>query len=195
LKKQLTKADILNIDKFLAIRLQKRPEILEVKKHRRVPIGPDATLYFENIETIWWQIQEMLAIEKGGNAQLEDELTAYNPLIPQGHELVATFMIEIDDTLRRTTTLAKLGGIEKTIGVRFSGHHITACPEEDVERTNSEGKTSSIHFLRFPFNTQQIADFKTLGQDIILEATHPFYTHKTVLPEGIRAALSQDFMD
>src|SRR5690606_12633858 len=97
------------------------------------------------------QIQEMLYIERGGDAQLTDELAAYNPLIPQGRELVATFMIEIEDEARRRRILAKLGGIEKTITLEIDGAAIQAVPEADQERTTATGKTSSVHFLHFPF--------------------------------------------
>src|SRR4051794_24000297 len=110
MKKRLTKADLLSLDDFTKIRAQKRQEIIDIKKNRRVPLGLEATLFFENYDTLWWQIQEMLYIEKGGDAQVNDELLAYNPLLPQGQELVATFMIEIDDPIRRAEVLGKLGG-------------------------------------------------------------------------------------
>lgn len=193
MKKRLTKEDLLPPEEFTKIRVQKRQEILEIKKNRRVPVGPEATLFFENVDTLWWQIQEMLYIEKGGDGQMEDELLAYNPLLPQGQELVATFMIEIDDPLRRAQVLGALGGIEHHLYLRFAGHTIKAIPEEDPNRTTESGKTSAIHFLHWAFTKDQIMDFSKPHQDIILEITHPQFSYKTLVMENVRAALQGDF--
>jgi hypothetical protein len=103
--RQLTRADILPLQEYAKIRRQRRRHISEIKKHRRIEVGPYATFYFENLDTMWQQIQEMLYIEKGGEGQIADELEAYNPLIPQGSELVATVMFEIDDPTRRAREL------------------------------------------------------------------------------------------
>lgn len=194
MKRSITPSDILSPAEFAKIRLAKRDEMTRLKKNRRVHLGPDATLYFENYDTLWWQIQEMLRIEKGGDEQITDELLAYNPLIPQGQELVATFMIEIDDPVRRSKVLAQLGGIEETLLLRFDGHSLRAQPEHDTERTTAEGKTSAIHFIRWIFTREQIRDFSEMNQDIIIESTHPQYTYKTVMPESIRQALAADFV-
>src|SRR6476660_6780407 len=110
--RQLTRADILPLDEYAQIRRQRRRHISEIKKHRRLEVGPFANFYFESLDTLWQQIQEMLYIEKGGEAQIDDELDAYNPLIPQGSELVATVMFEIDDPARRARELTRLGSIE-----------------------------------------------------------------------------------
>ena len=193
MKKCLTKGDLLSLKEFTEIRAQKRQEILEIKKNRRVPLGPEATLFFENFDTLWWQIQEMLYIEKGGDAQMEDELLAYNPLLPQGQELVATFMIEIDNPIRRTQVLGMLGGIEHHLYLRFASHILKAIPEEDPNRTTDAGKTSAIHFLHWAFTKDQIMDFSKPHQDIILEITHPQFSYKTLMVENVRAALQRDF--
>lgn len=193
MKTQLTKEDLLPLDEFTKIRAQKRQETLEIKKNRRVPLGPEATLFFENFETLWWQIQEMLYIEKGGDAQMEDELLAYNPLLPQGQELVATFMIEIDDPIRRAQVLGMLGGIEYHLCLRFAGHTLKGMPEEDPNRTTESGKTSAIHFVHWAFTKDQIADFSKPHQDIIVEITHPDFSFKTLMTENIRVALQGDF--
>jgi hypothetical protein len=193
MKTRLTKEDLLPLEEFTKVRAQQRQEILEIKKNRRVPVGPDATLFFENFDTLRWQIQEMLYIEKGGDAQVEDELLAYNPLLPQGRGLVATFMIEIDDPIRRAQVLGMLGGIEYHLCLRFAGHTVKAMPEEDPSRTTESGKTSAIHFVHWAFTTDQIADFSKPRQDIIVEITHPSFSFKTLMAENVRAALQGDF--
>src|SRR5580692_2102126 len=111
-KHALTRADIIPAAEYAATRRQRRQTITELKKRRRIEVGPFATFSFENYETMWQQVHEMLFVEKGGEAQIEDELAAYNPMIPQGNELIVTVMLEIDDPLRRATALARLGGIE-----------------------------------------------------------------------------------
>jgi len=113
-KRRLTAADILSLDAYLPVRSERRRQISELKRLRRVEVGPCATFHFENFETMRQQVQEMLYIEKGGDKQLADELEAYNPLIPQGTELSATVMFEIDDPVRRAETLGRLGGVENS---------------------------------------------------------------------------------
>jgi len=193
MKRQITKEDLLSLEEFTKIRSQKRQEILAIKKNRRVILGPEATLFFENFDTLWWQIQEMLYIEKGGEAQIADELSVYNPLMPQGQELVATFMIEIDDPIRRAQVLGSLGGIEYHLSMRFASHILVAIPEENPNRTTDSGKTSAIHFIRWVFTPEQVADFSKPQQDIIIEVTHPQFRFKTRLVEAVRLALRKDF--
>src|SRR5271154_5234653 len=118
MKRALTPSDILSPQDYEHLRTEKRGAMIALKKKRRLAVGPYATFYFENYDTMWLQVQEMLRIEKGGAAQLEDELRAYNPLIPQGRELVATVMFEIEDAVRRATLLASLGGVENTMEIR-----------------------------------------------------------------------------
>src|SRR3546814_10258277 len=131
-------------------------------------VGPFCTFYFENYATMWWQIHEMLYIEKGGEEQIADELAAYAPLIPKGAELVATFMIEVDDAKRRPAVLTQLGGIDEKIVLEFAGHRVAAVPEDDAERTREDGKTSAVHFLRFPFTAEQVAAFRAPGNRLLL---------------------------
>jgi len=195
----ITKQDILPLDAYLKIRPQKQKEIMEVKKLRRVPIGPDMTFYFESYDTIWWQIHEMLRIEKGGDDQIQDELQAYATLIPKRHpdqsqELVATMMIEIDDMIRRRETLAQLGGIEETIFLSFQNTEIKGVPETDLDRTDETGKTSSVHFIHFLLGKADIESFIQPGQDVILEVRHPLYSHKTLLSDSTRQTLSKDLL-
>jgi len=193
MKKEITREDILPMAKYEAERRELRRNLVTRKKYRRQDVGPVCTFYFENYETMWAQVHEMLYIEKGGEEQIADELSAYNPLIPQGRELVATVMFEIDDPLRRKTFLAKLGGIEETAFFELDGERVVGKPEEDVDRTTADGKASSVQFIHFPFTDAQVEKFKTPGTRVVLGFTHSEYAHMTILPEDVRAALAQDF--
>ncbi len=173
--------------------MEHRSRVSALKRNRRIEVGPFVTFYFESFDTMWLQVQEMLHIEKGGAEQLKDELAAYNPLIPKGRELVATFMIEIDDPLRRARVLAGLGGIEETAFFQLGGEKILALPESDQDRTSAEGKASSVQFVHFPFTEAQIQAFRQLDAQVILGFEHPAYRHMAVVPEATRAALAADF--
>jgi len=190
---EITRADIMPMAEYGATRRARAKQLSEVKRDRRVAVGPDTTFYFENYETMWHQVHEMLYIEKGGEEQIEGELAAYNPLIPKGDELVATFMIEIGDADRRARVLSGLGGIEETITLSVGGETIAARAEADIDRTTADGKASSVHFLHFPFTKAQIAAFRTPGAEVTLAIGHADYRHMAVLPEPVRAALAQDF--
>ncbi|MCW8914298.1 MAG: DUF3501 family protein [Magnetovibrio sp.] len=188
----ITHDDIMDMAEYAKVRVGRRKAVTELKKNRRVHIGPDATAYFENYDTMWHQIHEMLHIEQGGAEQVEDELRAYNPLIPNGRELVCTLMFEIDDEDRRNTFLAGLGGVEGTVSLTVAGDKITAVPEDDVDRTNAEGKASSIQFLHFNFTDDQAAAFKQPETEIILSIGHDAYGHMVKLPQAVRTALAGD---
>lgn len=192
-ERRITREDILPMETYAGLRSARRQELVALKKNRRVQVGPFATFHFESFETMWHQVHEMLFIERGGDAQVADELEAYNPLIPQGDELVATMMLEIEDAERRARTLARLGGIENTVALTVGEHVIRAVPEGDVERTRADGKTSSVHFLHFPFTAEQIAAFRAPGSTVILGIGHPEYSHMAALPEAGRAELARDF--
>ncbi len=135
----------------------------------------------------------MLFIEKGGEAQIADELSAYNPLVPKGRELVATVMFEIDDPVRRAAFLAKLGGVEETAFLRLAGETIQGVPEADVDRTSAQGKASSVQFIHFPFSDEQAEAFRRPGAEVVVGFGHPQYGHMAVLPEAVRQALAEDF--
>ena len=192
-KHEITRADILPLDKYTAERRALRQNVIAVKQRRRMEVGPFATFSFESYQTMWHQVHEMLYIEKGGEAQIADELSAYNPLIPKGRELVATVMLEIDDPVRRAITLARLGGIENNMFITVAGETIRGVPEGDLERTNAEGKTSSVHFVHFPFTDAQVAAFRKPGAQVIVGFDHPEYAHMAVMAEIVRQALSEDF--
>ena len=190
---EITPADIMPMDDYAAVRAERRKAMGELKKNRRVAVGPDATFYFESYDTMFHQVHEMLFIEKGGDEQIADELSAYNPLIPNGRELVATLMFEIDEPVRRAAFLAGLGGVEETVSLAFEGETIEAVAEQDVDRTTAEGKASSIQFLHFPFTPGQIETFRAPGAQVTLGIGHAKYGHTAVLPEDVRVALAQDF--
>ena len=192
-KHELTDADILPWAEYAKARAEHRSRVSAIKRNRRVEVGPHVTFYFESFDTMWLQVQEMLHIEKGGAEQLKDELAAYNPLIPKGRELVATFMIEIDDPLRRARVLAGLGGIEETAFFQLGASKIPALPEADQDRTTAEGKASSVQFVHFPFTEAQIAAFREPGAQVILGFSHPAYSHMAVVAEATRAELAGDF--
>ena len=192
-KKEIQKNDIMPLDIYTKQRKELRKNIVEFKKNRRISLGPYATFYFESYETMLAQVQEMLYIEKGGDEQLKDELIAYNPLIPNGKELIATLMFEIDNPVSRATFLAKVGGIEDHVFMKIDGEVVKAIPEEDVDRTSSEGKASSVQFIHFKFNDLQIDKFKSGSLQIELGIDHPEYFHTTKLTDKIVKALSEDF--
>lgn len=189
----ITREDVLPLADYVRVRAERRREVAAVKQHRRMTVGPDVTFYFENFTTMLHQVHEMLYIEKGGDEQLEDELRAYNPLIPDGRELVATMMIEIEDAVRRDRILRQLPGIEETISITVGDETIRGVPEADQDRTTPDGKTSSVHFLTFPFTPAAIDAFRTPGARAILAITHANYDHMAALPESVRAALAEDF--
>ncbi len=190
---EITRADLMALADYELIRKQKRTEMSALKKSRRMEVGPFCTFYFESYDTMWHQVHEMLAIEKGGEAQIPDELEAYNPLVPQGKELIATVMFEIDDEIRRKSVLNRLGGVEDTMFIEIGGERIMSRAETDADRTSADGKASSVQFVHFDFTDAQIALFKTPGTQVLVGVAHEHYGHIAVVPEGTRAALASDF--
>jgi len=184
---------IVPLAEYVGQRAERRKRIAEIKKSRRLEVGPFATFYFESYDTMLHQVHEMLFIEKGGAEQLVDELAAYNPLIPQGSELVATVMFEIDDPLRRARVLATLGGVEQHAFIRINGATVRGVAEDDQERSREDGKASAVQFIRFPFTAAEIAAFKSGEGDVVVGFDHPSYGHMAVMPTAVRQALSADF--
>ena len=193
-KRQIEKKDLLPSDVYAKSRKQIRKDLVEFKKDRRIALGPYATFYFESFETMVAQIQEMLHIEKGGDEQLKDELIAYNPLVPNGKELTATLMFEIDNPISRAAFLGKVGGIEEKIFIKINDEIVKAIPEEDVDRTSAEGKASSVQFIHFKLNDDQISKFKSDSTTIELGIDHKEYTHTTRLAENSVKSLCADFI-
>ena len=193
-KKKIEKEDLIPADIYEKNRKQIRKDLVEFKKNRRIALGPYATFYFESFETMLAQVQEMLYIEKGGEEQLKDELTAYNPLVPNGSELTATLMFEIDNPISRAAFLGKVGGIEEKIFMKIDGEIIKALPEEDVDRTSTEGKASSVQFIHFEINKEQVVKFKSLKANVELGIEHKDYAHVTKLTDDNIKSLSLDFI-
>lgn len=189
----ITRADILPPERYAEERAERKRRMRAIKRQRRLEVGPFATFYFENHQTMLHQVHEMLFIEGGGEAQLAGELEAYNPLIPKGAELVATMMLEIGDAERRAVVLAGLGGIEETARITVDGEVIEGQPEDDLDRTNAAGKASAVQFIHFPFSAAQIEKFRAPGAPVSVGFTHPNYGHTAAMPENVRAALAEDF--
>ncbi|MEJ0043034.1 MAG: DUF3501 family protein [Rhizomicrobium sp.] len=192
-QRKITPADILPDAAYNAQRKELRAASIAQKKDRRLEVGPYATLYFENYESMWLQVQEMLRIEKGGPDQIAGELEAYNPLIPQGAELIATMMIEIEDGARRDRELRRLGHIEDSVFLDIGRERIKATPTDYEDRTTPDGKTSSVHWLRFVFTPPQVAAFRAGAEPVVIGIGHPNYGHMAVVPQAARAALARDF--
>ena len=192
-KKEIQKQDIMPLDVYIKNRKELRKNIVNFKKDRRISLGPYATFYFESYETMLAQVQEMLYIEKGGDEQLKDELAAYNPLIPNGKELTATLMFEIDNPVSRSAFLGKVGGIENHVFMKINGDFIKAIPEEDVDRTSAEGKASSVQFIHFKLSDQQIENFKSGSSQVEIGIDHNEYSHSTKLTDINLKSLSADF--
>lgn len=171
--------------------------IMGVKKHRRLHVGPIALFLFENWHTLWWQIQEMLRIEKGGDAQIEDEIAAYSPLVPKGQEWVATMMLEIEDPAKRRPMLCTLHNIEKHLKLHINDDVISPTLEKD-DVSDATGKTPAVHFLRFPFTSHQKSVVQSAFsatpsfKQAVFEFTHPLYCHKASVPLPMLSSLCQD---
>ena len=175
-KREIQKSDIMSLDIYTKQRKELRKNIVEFKKNRRISLGPYATFYFESYETMLAQVQEMLYIEKGGDEQLKDELIAYNPLIPNGKELTATLMFEIDNPVSRAAFLGKVGGIEQMVFMKLNGETIKGVPEEDVDRTSNEGKASSVQFVHLILRTNKLKNLNqtrlTLNWEWTIKSIH-----------------------
>ena len=192
-RRRLRPEDVLPLADYIPLRRERRREIAELKRRRRVEVGPFATFHFENFATMRQQVQEMLYIEKGGEAQLAEEIDAYDPLVPQEGELSATVMFEIDDPQRRAAVLAQLGGIEHHAFVEIAGRRVRGEPDPTRENTSAQGKASAVQFLKFRFAPVEIASFKTPGSAVVIGFDHPEYAHIAALSEPVRAALALDF--
>jgi len=191
-ERRITRADLVPDEVYAAQRKARRAALMPTKKLRRVQLGPWCTVIFESFETMLFQVQEMLLTEKGGEAQVPDELAAYNPLIPQGDELVATVLFEIDDPLRRARILAELGGVEDHFFLMVGAARCPGAPEGDVERTREDGKTSSVHFLHFRMTAEQVAAFRDARFPVRIGCDHPAYDHTAALSDETRAELAGD---
>lgn len=191
--RQITPDDLMSDAEFAKVRKSWRAELQPAKRLRRIALGPYCTFYFESYDTMLFQVQEMLLVEKGGAAQVPDELAAYNPLVPNGSELVATVMFEIDDPVRREAVLGRLGGAEDLFFLQIGQDKVLGVPEGDIERTREDGKTSAVHFLRFPLQPDHIALFRDPATQIMIGCDHEHYGHLAALSPASRAELARDF--
>ena len=191
----INKDDILPNDEYKIVRNDRRKDLVSYKKKRRISVGPYATFYFESYKTMLYQIQEMLFVEGAPEGQLEDELTAYNPLVPQGFNLVATLMFEINDEKIRHDFLSSIGNVEDFIFIGIGDEKINARYESDVDRTNSKGKTSSVHFIHFDLNRGQVKKFGSGEVKIHLGIEHKNYSHITILNDENVESLKDDLTD
>ena len=191
--KPLTRTDLYTLEAYAEVRPRFRAEVLAHKKIRQLAVGPHATLYFEDRRTIQYQVQEMLRIERIFEAAgIEEELAAYNPLIPDGSNLKATFMLEYPDVEERREALARLRGIEACVWIRAADEARTvAVADEDLDRATEE-KTSAVHFLRFELDDASCRALKS-DADVAIGIDHPRYRFEVdPLPPTLRAALADD---
>lgn len=189
----ITPADILPLDQYELIRADKKADALERKKLVRLAVGPHATVLFENWDSMWLQIQEMLRIEKGGAEQLVDELAAYDPMVPKGQELTATVLFEIADPVRRDAFLRTIGGVESHVAIQVGPHTIRARPEGDTERTRAhDNKASAVHFFHFDFTPEAIAAWKAGEAPAIVMIDHPNYGHAALIGAASREFLGRE---
>jgi hypothetical protein len=190
---KLTRGDLFTLEKYSEVRPEFRARVIGHKKNRNVNLGPVATLYFEDRLTMQYQIQEMLRVERIFEPQgIEEELAAYNPLIPDGGNWKATFMIEIADAEERRRMLTLLVGIEDHVWVRVDGMPpVYAIADEDMERDTPE-KTSSVHFLRFELTPEMVSAVKG-GADVSMGINHDLSSHNVAqIPAGVRESLRAD---
>ncbi len=188
-----TAADLMSLEEYAKARPEFRAKVMAHKKNRRVAIGPDTTLYFEDRLTLQYQIQEMLRIEKVFEADgIQDELDVYNPMIPSGKNWKATFMIEYPDPEHRAKMLGQLLGIDKLVWVRVEGFDkVQPITNEDLDR-ETEDKTSSVHFMRFELNDAMVAAAKA-GAKISMGVDHRVYSHEVAeVGDAVRALLIED---
>src|SRR5690349_23978436 len=189
--KKLTPTDLWKLEDYARERIAFRAQVIAHKKTRTVHLGPHLTLIFEDRMTIQYQVQEMLRIERIFEAAaIDEELDAYNPLIPDGANLKATLLIEYDDVEMRKRELEKLRGIEDDIALAVGDERVLAVADEDLDRSN-ETKASAVHFLRFELAPAMIADLRAAAP-LVLSVDHPHYSAKAVVDGAIRSALIAD---
>ena len=189
----LEPGDLQSLEEYHRQRGDFRARVLEHKQRRQVAVGPNATLYFEDRLTIQYQVQEMLRIERIFETHaIAEELAAYNPLIPTGRNLKATFMLEFPEVDERRKQLAVLGGIERCLFAEVGkGSRIVCVADEDLDRTNEE-KTSAVHFVRFEFSDSDVASLRK-GAPLRFVIDHPHYRHVAELTASQQSALLADF--
>ena len=185
--------DIYSREEYKNQRKNLREKMVIRKKNRRVDIGPHITMYFENKDTIIHQINEMVYIENGGDEQVKDEILAYKSLVPNGKELIATVMVEIDNPVKRSDFLKKMGGFQETFNLVVNENKLDGKAELDVDRTTADGKASSVQFVHFQLDELLVKNFRSLNADVSISINHSNYMHSTRLNQEIIKELSYDF--
>ena len=189
----ITAEDIMATEQYELIRKEKKAEAIERKKLSRLSVGPNAVILFENWDSMWLQIQEMLRIEKGGPEHVADELAAYDPMVPKGSELTATVLFEVADPDQRDKFLRTIGNVEDHISIRLGDHVIAARPEGDIQRTReSDGKASAVHFFHFDFPPEAIAAWKSGEGQAMVVIDHPAYGHAALIGSNTREFLARE---
>ena len=173
--------DIINRDNYSKNRKVLRTNMVATKKNRRLDIGPNITIYFENKKTIMHQINEMVFIENGGDTQIKEEIEAYKSLVPSGNDLVATLMVEVDNPIKRAELLGELGGFEEKLYLKIGDITIKGEAELDGDRTTADGKASSVQFVHFNFTEEEKKIFKIDNSKIEIGISHEYYQHSTVM--------------
>jgi hypothetical protein len=190
----LTQDDLMTLEDYSKVRDDFRRSAIDHRRLRQVSIGPNCTLAFEDRDTVKYQVQEMLFIERTFTTNgIKDELDAYNPLIPNGMNLIATMTLEYGDPDLRKVKLEQLKNIEDTVFLRIQGHQrIYAIADEDLERS-TDSKTSAVHFLRFELKPGEIIDFKDSANKVYLGIGHDLYPYEIQLKDEVRNELVKDF--
>ena len=190
--KKLAHGDLYSLEEYSKVRPEFRARVMEHKNIRRLPIGEHATLYFEDALTMQYQVQEMLRLERiFEHDGIQEELDVYNPLIPDGMNWKATFMLEYEEPEERRRALAKLIGVEKALWVQVEGFdRVNPIANEDLDR-ETEDKTSSVHFVRFELTPEMVAAVKQ-GAAILAGIDHPVYREETRVPDSMRESLGGD---
>ena len=191
----IEKTDILSRDEYKIKRKGLREKMVLRKKFRRVDIGPYVTMYFENKDTIIHQINEMVYIEDGGEQQIDDEILAYKSLVPNGRELIATVMVEIDNPIKRAEFLSKMGGFEETINIKIHDKVIKGKAELDGDRTTADGKASSVQFVHFEFDEETVSSIRNDMENVSISVNHENYRHSAILNTDTVRELTKDFID
>ncbi len=192
-ERTITAADLMPIPDYELIRTDKKQEAIARKALTRISVGPNATMLFETWDSMWLQIQEMLRIEKGGEAQIADELAAYDPMVPKGAELTVTLLFEMADPVRRDAFLRTLGGVEDHVALQVGSHIVRARPEGDVTRTReSDGKASAVHFFHFDFTPEAVAAWNSGEGNAMAVIDHPAYGHAALIGADARAYLARE---
>jgi len=186
--------DIASRDEYSKNRKNLRQKMVASKRNRRLDIGPNVTIYFENRKTIIHQINEMVFIENGGGEQIKEEIEAYKSLVPSGNNLVATLMVEVDNPIKRASLLSKLGGFEQQLFIKIGEVQIQGEAELDVDRTTADGKASSVQFVHFNFSDEEKKIFKNANAKVEIGISHKHYQHSTTMSDLTLKELNEDFI-